>query len=142
MLVATHWLDAPSVNKHRDVLKRKGYLPHIPFNKVVTLALEQARLTRADVYVTQAFHLLPHTRSEQVPQRHIDKSFAKITRHESDGRTVIALGRVAAGACRRAGVEFIECIHPSARGKTYEYKAEELAEKLVAASARAGNTVR
>ena len=130
MLVALHWLDAPSVDEHRDVLKEKGYLPSIRFNKVVDLALEQAKLTRADIYVTQAFHLLPQGRSEPIPRRHINESFDRITRHEVDGRTVIALGTAAVGACRRAGIECIECIHPSARGKTVESKAEELAEAL------------
>ena len=135
VLVALHWLDAPSVDEHRDVLKEKGYLPHILFNKVVDLALEKAKLTRSDIYLTQAFHLLPRGRSDTIPRRHIDESFNRITRHEVDGRTVIALGRAAVGACRRAGVEPIECIHPSARGVTVESKAEVLTEALVAASA-------
>ena len=103
-------------------------VPHAP--------VEQAKLTRVDIYGTRAFHLLPQGRSEPIPRRHIDESFDSITRHEVDGRTVIALGTAAAGACRRAGVDCIECIHPSARGKTVESKAEELAEALVAAMAR------
>ena len=122
------------------MLKERGYLPSIRFNKVVDLALEQAKLTRADVYVTQAFHLLPQGRSEPIPRRHIDESFDKITRHEVDGRTVIALGTAAVGACRRASIECIECIHPSARGRTIESKAEELAEALSAKLARTTET--
>ncbi len=137
LLVAKDWLDWPSVDGHRDVLKQKGYLPHMRFNQVVDLALEKAGLKRNDIYVTQAFHLLPQGRSEPIPRRHIDESFDRITRHEVDGRTVIALGEPAAGACRRAGVE---CIHPSARGKTVESKAEELAEALVAKLARTKET--
>ena len=136
VLVALHWLDAPSVDKHRGVLKEKGYLPHILFNKVVDVALDKANLTRSDIYVTQAFHLLPRTRSETIPRRHIDQSFDKITRHEVEGRATIALGTSAAGACRRAGVQCIECVHPSARGRTVESKAEELADALVAALVR------
>ena len=135
-MVALHWLDAPSVDEHRGVLKEKGYLPSLRFNKVVDLALERAKLTRADIYVTQAFHLLPQGRSEPIPRRHIDASFDRITRHEVNGRTVLALGTAAAGACRRAGVECIECIHPSARGRTVESKAEELDEALAAALAQ------
>ena len=38
VLVALHWLDAPSVEEHRDVLKEKGYLPSMPFNKVARAA--------------------------------------------------------------------------------------------------------
>ena len=138
VLVALHWLDWQSVDKHRDVLKDKGYLPSLRFNTVLTLALEETGLTREGIYVTQAFHLLPHERSGQIPRRHIDESFDRITRHEIDGRTVIALGRDAAGACRRAGIEHIECTHPSARGKTDEDKAKELAEALRTALARTG----
>ena len=110
----------------------------MPFNKVLTLALEETGLTRKDIYVTQAFHLLPSEKSKYIPRDHIDESFDRITRHEVDGRTVIALGRVAAGACRRARIEPkpIECTHPSAWGKTYEEKAKELAEALEAAMAR------
>ena len=140
LLVAKDWLDWPSVAEHRDVLKQKGYLPHMRFNQVVDLALEKAGLKRNDIYVTQAFHLLPQGRSEPIPRRHIDESFDRITRHEVDGRTVIDLGEPAAAACRRAGVECIECIHPSARGKTVESKAEELAEALVAKLARTKET--
>ena len=92
VLVALHWLDTPSVDKHRDVLKEKGYLPHILFNKVVDVALDKANLTRSDIYVTQAFHLLPRTRSETIPRSHIDQSFDRITRHEVEGRATIALG--------------------------------------------------
>lgn len=136
VLVAKDWLDWPSVDEHRDVLKDKGYLPHIRFNQVMDLALEKVGLKRNEIYVTQAFHLLPRTRSESIPRRHLDESFDRITRHEVDGRPVIALGEAAAGACRRAGVECIECIHPSARGKTFKSKAEELSDALVAALAQ------
>ena len=34
VLVALHWLDVPSIEKRRCVLKEKGYLPGIPFNEV------------------------------------------------------------------------------------------------------------
>ena len=85
VLVARHWLDADSVRKHRDELK-EGYLPSMPFNKVLELALDLAGLTRADLYLTQAFHLLPHERSESIPQRHIDASFAERLSNASGGR--------------------------------------------------------
>ena len=131
VLVALHWLDATSARRYRDALT-KGYLPGMRFNNVIDRALELAGLTRSNVYLTQAFHLLPDTRSESIPRRHIDASFNRITRYEVEGRTVIALGTDAVGACARAGVPHIECPHPSARGAgmTENYKAETLAAAL------------
>lgn len=138
VLVAHYWLDAPQVHEHRDVLKEQGWLPGMSFNEVLTIALERANLARKDIYVTQAFHLLPYKQWPPFPSRHVDESFDRITRHEVEGRTVIALGRVAQRACRRAGVDAIECISPSAPRKTYDDKAKELAEALNAAIARTG----
>lgn len=135
VLVGHYWLDAPSVEPNRNVLAKKGYLPDIPFNQVLTLALAQASLTRRQIYITQAFHLLPREPLPRIPSGHIQESFDRITRHEVDGRTVIALGGVAAGACRRAGVEAIECISPSAR-RSRVYKVEMLAEALRTALAQ------
>ena len=140
VLVALHWLDAASARKpeYQAVLREKGYLPDIPFNLVLSRALEQAGLTRQDVYLTQAFHLLsPTDRSKYIPRRDIDDSFREITRYEVENRSVIALGRAAQGACRRAGVAHIKCVHPSARRNKRE-KANELAAALVAALAQTG----
>ena len=137
VLVAHYWLDAPQVNEHRDVLKERGWLPGMPFNNVLSLALDRANLTRPKIYVTQAFHLLPYKQWPPFPTRHVDESFERITRHECNGRTVIALGTVAQRACRRAGVEAIECISPSAR-VSWEYKVEMLAQALKTAKARIG----
>ena len=137
VLVAHYWLDAPSVDQHRDVLKEQGWLPSMPFNTVLTLALERANLTRADIYVTQAFHLLPYKLWPPFPSRHIDESFDRITWHECNGRTVVALGSVATDACRRAGVKAIKCISPSAR-LSWEYKVEMLGEALEKALVRIG----
>ena len=138
MLVALHWLDARSVEENRKELMEKGYLPGIPFNIVVSLALKCAGLCRRDIYVTQAFHLLPiDNRSQRIRPRHLYESFNAITRYEVEGRTVIALGKDVARACRRAGVEPFECVvHPSGRGRTYESKAEELSEALKSARHR------
>jgi hypothetical protein len=61
VLVAYNWLDASSVEANREVLKEYGYLPTMPFNKVLELALEISGLRREHIYVTQAFHLLPNT---------------------------------------------------------------------------------
>ena len=134
VLVALHWLDVPSVEKHRRVLKDKGYLPGIPFNKVLECALEKTRMTRADIYVTQAFHLLPAKRSQRIPRRHLYESFDRITRHEVVGRRAIALGVDAVRAFHKAGLLPFACVpHPSARGMTCESKALMLAEALTKA---------
>lgn len=137
VLVAHYWLDAPSVHEHRDVLMEEGWLPGMPFNEVLTDALVRVNISREEIYVTQAFHLLPYKQWPPFRIRHIDESFDRITRHECAGRTVIALGTVAQRACRRAGVEAIECISPSAR-LSWEYKVEELTKALKAALARIG----
>ena len=140
VLVALHWLDAASARKpeNQTVLREKGYLPDIPFNLVLSCGLEQAGLTRKDVYLTQAFHLLPRKdRSKYIPRRDIDNSFKEITRFEVENRSVIALGSCAQGSCRRAGVPHIKCVHPSARCNKKD-KAIELAAALVAALAQIG----
>ena len=127
VLVAYNWLDEPSVHKHREVLRALGYLPGITFNKVLDRALEIRGMARSHLYMTQAFHLLPPTRSFSIRPAHIDKSFDTVTRYELTDRKVIALGGMAAGACRRHGVKHIETMHPSARGLTIEDKAQRLA---------------
>ena len=131
VLVALHWLDVPSVEKYRRVLKDKGYLPGIPFNNVLECALKKARMSRADIYVTQVFHLLPAKRSQRILRKHLYESFESITRHEVVGRKAIALGVDAARAFHRAGLVPFTCVpHPSARGMTVESKAAMLAEAL------------
>ena len=141
VLIALHWLDAASARKleNQAVLRERGYLPHIPFNLALSRALEQAGLTRRDVHLTQAFHLLPRNeRSKYIPPQDIDDSFEEITRYEVEDRSVIALGGAAQGACRRARVPHIKCVHPSARGRNRQDKANELAAALVDALAQTG----
>lgn len=77
------WLYAPSVERHRDVLKEGVYLTEMPFNRVVDAALELCGLRRKDLYVTQAFHLLPRTRSAAAPTADIDLSFDAVMRRQS-----------------------------------------------------------
>ena len=67
VLVALHWLDAPSIEQNRPILNELGYLPGIRFNNVLDLALKARRLTRKDIYVTQVFQLIPRTRSQRIP---------------------------------------------------------------------------
>lgn len=130
VLLAHHWLDAVSARRHQALLRELGYLPGIPFNKVVDRALALCELTRADTYMTQVFHLLPpEDRTGRVSPASLDRSFERITRHELEGRKVVALGGAAASTCRRNGIEPNQVVdHPSAWGvgRTMEGKAVEL----------------
>lgn len=131
-LVAYNWLDAPSVIANSGILHEHGYLPGIPFNEVLRLALLSVGLHRKDIYVTQAFHLLPMTRSASISQRHVDQSFDAVTKYETIGRKVIALGDKSAIACRRHGVRALEVCHPSSRRHgTYENRARIIAAALL-----------
>ena len=130
VLIAYNWVEADAVAPNREELERRGYLSAIPFNRVLDRALELRGLQRAQVYATQCFHLLPSTRSGAVPQALIDQSFAAVTRHEIAGRPVLALGAAAEGACRRAGVDCRATLHPSARGLSFEARAQEIATGL------------
>jgi len=104
VLLAYNWLDASSALKHRAALSQCGYLQGMIFNKVVDAALRECGIPRADIYITQAFHLLPAARSGDIPIEDVDDCFAAITRRELLGRKVIALGTKATGACRRGCV--------------------------------------
>ncbi len=134
VLLAYNWLDAVAAQENQTVLRERGYLPNILFNKVVDRALGICGLTRADIYMTQVFHLLPPSdRSSSVPSRLLDCSFRAITYHELTGRKVVALGTAAARTCRHNGIEPNYVVdHPSARGlgRTIEGKAGELARAI------------
>lgn len=130
VLIAYNWFDAPSALKFAPTLRQFGYMPGIPFNVVLEKALNLVGKTRADVYMTQAFHLLPSGRSDRIPFRDVEASFDQITRHEVRDRKVIALGEQAARACRRFAVECVEVPHPSARIGTYDFKASLIAAAL------------
>ncbi|TPJ72441.1 hypothetical protein [Mesorhizobium sp. B2-6-2] len=130
VLLAYHWLDAPSARLNLPVLKALGYLPEMPFNKVFEIVLAKLRLRRSDLYVTQAFHLLPASRSGSIRASDLDVCFDAVTKHELAGRRVIALGGAAANACRRHGYKPVETCHPSARGRTYEDKANEISAAI------------
>ncbi|MFD1341017.1 hypothetical protein [Litorisediminicola beolgyonensis] len=130
VLISYNFLDAPTARAHRARLAQDGYLPEMLFNRVFDTALAEAGLTRADLYLTHAFHALPPTRSHAVPQRLVEDSFDAITRHEIGDRPVIALGRAAAACCRRFGIAHGEVPHPSARGLTADTKARAIAGAL------------
>ena len=132
-LVAYNWIDAPTAIEHRDFLAEYGYLPEIAFNKVLELAFRQINIRREDTYMTQAFHLLPSERSGTIPDRDVRKSFEAITLHEIKGRKVIAFGEKASTACKpfkNQYADYVETIHPSARGMTYEQRAYAIAQDI------------
>lgn len=130
VLLTYNYLDAPSALRHRAQLLASGFLSDMPFNTVLDIALARARLTRRDLYVTHAFHLLPATRSASIRSRDVDLSFDAIARHELSGRRVIALGAVAARACKRHGIDHTATPHPSARGLSFAARAEALSVAL------------
>jgi len=130
VLIAYNWLDVPSVENNRKILEELGYLPRILFNRVLKEALDICGEQRADLYITQAFHLLPAERSSSIPARDIDASFKAVTRHELLGRGVIALGGAATEACVRHGIGHSFVCHPSARGLSIKEKAKKLAKAL------------
>ena len=130
VLIAFNWLDADAVRTHETTLRAYGYLPSIPFNVVLDKALALRGLERSDVYLTQAFHLLPDRRSGSIPVADIQASFEAVTRHEIAGRPVMALGAAAASACRAAGLTHTEVPHPSARGLSYDARAALIADAL------------
>lgn len=114
VLVAKRWLDAASVNRHRAILERLGYLPEIRFNRALDRTLTSVGLTRGNIYITQACHFLPREdRRQRVPRALMHRSIEAVTRHEVEGRRVIALGGDAQAALKRAGIEYLACPHPS-----------------------------
>ena len=129
VLLAYNWLDAPSAIKYKLVLQKWGYLSKIKFNRIVNAALSELYMRRDEVYITQVFHLLPEERSQSIPREHIDLCFKEITRHELNGRIPIAMGDDAQGACKRAQIEYIPCIHPSAR-KADTVRRNELVQAI------------
>lgn len=130
MLMSKDWLDAPSARKHHAQLSRTGYLPNIPFNKVIDRALALLGLTRADIYIAPIFCLLPPQRSHPIPAAHARASFDAVTRHELNGRRPVAAGTDATRTLRHFGVPHISTCHPSARGLSFDARAEQIAEAL------------
>lgn len=130
VLVAYNWSDAATARKCRDFLWENGFLPKIPFNMVLDRALSDAGLSRSDVYMTQAFHLLTKSRSAPVPYKHVRASFEAITYHEVKGRPVIALGGAASHACDVFGIRHIRVPHPSSRGSTFLERAQPITDAL------------
>ena len=139
VLMTKDWLDFPSAGLHRDVLLQLGYLPGIPFNTVVDKALALAGLTRADIYITPVFKLMPANRSYPISSADVRASLDAVTRHEIMGRPVVAAGQDAVRALRAAGIPHIATPHPSARGQDFDSRARVLALAL-ANAIRAGGS--
>ncbi|MGR3503037.1 hypothetical protein [Pseudaestuariivita sp.] len=133
MLMSKDWLDAPSARANHAQLSKTGYLPHIPFNRVLDKALAFLGLKRADIYIAPIFCLLPPKRSHPLPAAHARASFDQVTRHELFGRRPVAAGTDAARTLEYFDVPHIATCHPSARGLTFEARAEQIAEALRAA---------
>ena len=143
-LVTHNWFDVENLEKclpgRYQRLKQCGYADWITFNRVLDTALEQVGMSREDIYVTQAFHLLPPNQQKKPNADEIWKSFEAITQYEVRGRKVVALGDPARYACKRACEEFgdkffkifASVISPSARGlgMTNNYKATEIANAI------------
>jgi hypothetical protein len=134
VLVAYNWFDVPALNANRETLTKYGYMSGILFNKVIENALQIVGMNRSDIYVTQAFHLLPMKRSEKISANDVDISFDAVTRYEMVDRYVISLGDDADRACRRHGIKHAAVAHPSARGRTIRTKAECLAQAIMDAT--------
>ncbi|MEM9854303.1 MAG: hypothetical protein AAF841_07590 [Pseudomonadota bacterium] len=130
MLMSKDWLDAPSARANREELSRTGYLPQIPFNRVLDKALALIGLKRGDIYIAPIFCLLPPRRSHPLPAAHARASFQHVTRLELNGRRPVAAGTDAARTLRHFGIPHIETCHPSARGLSFDARAEMIAEAL------------
>lgn len=131
ILIGYHWNSAKNVLQKKDLLLEFGYDVFSRFNKVLDEALKCADMGRADVYITQAFHLLPETdKSQSITFEHVCESFQKITIHELDGRPVIALGNVVHRVCDRFDIEHIPAPHPSRRGVSVKESADSISEIL------------
>ena len=131
-----------------DVLRYGGYLPHIPFNRVLDLALWQAGMHRRDIYITQVVHALPRETSGSGRNETLERdSFKRVTRHELRGRRVIALGAAAEEWCGQGkddlefGFDLVVCLdHPSGRErKDWQIRANEITEALCEATQRKGH---
>ena len=130
VLLTYNYLDEVTARREHDRLRQLGYLPEMPFNRVLDIALEALGAKRGELYVTHAFHLLPKTRSEAIPASDLDQSFEAIARLELEGRPVLALGQAAARLCRRHGLEHVATPHLSARGLSFAARADILASAL------------
>ena len=143
VLVAQDYLDTERARRNKpSILRDGGYCPGTNFKAVLFGALDLAELQPEDVYVTQALHLLPYTciktyagtwKKQKV--RHnielVNYSFKRVTMHELVDRTVIAMGKVAAKACRDSGFTVAgHTSHPSRRRVPREVLIREIGTEI------------
>ena len=133
MFISKDWLDYPSTLRNRDMLCKTGYLPDNPFNKVMDKVLARAGLARSDIYITPVFHMLTATRSSVIPPADARASFEAVVQYELIGRRPIALGTDAARVLHHFGIPHIRTLHPSARTGSFDEKADQISEALLAA---------
>lgn len=130
MLISKDWLDHPSALANRAELMRKGYLPAIPFNRVLDMALEKVGLTRSGIYISPVFQLLTPKRSSAIPIADCRASFEAVVKYEIMGRTPVALGLDSARVLAHFGIEHVVAPHPSARIGSYAVRAKAIAEAI------------
>ena len=133
MLVSKDWLDGPSARKAHARIAEQGHVPGMLYMKIIDAALALVGLSRAQIYVTPVFCLLPQRRSSVIPAPDRAASFEAVGQYELLGRRPIALGRDAAQTLRGFGVACLETRHPSARGQAHAARAQEIASALEAA---------
>lgn len=131
-LVGKHFLDARTAREERaKILANGGYCPSVPFREILEDALGCFGLGLGDVYVTQAFHLLPLDDRSATPRAELlNRCFAATTAHELAGRTVVALGDTAARACRVARIPYTYAHHPGYRRASRPQVVRHIAESL------------
>jgi hypothetical protein len=126
MLISKDWLDAPSAARHKAQLLKTGYLPDMTFNKVIDRVLAILNLTRADIYITPIFKLLPPRRSHPLPAKDARASWQAVTQYELNGRTPVALGTDSANVLKHFQIPHIAAPHPSARQGSFASRAEQI----------------
>ncbi|UMA65087.1 hypothetical protein LVO79_01005 [Roseivivax marinus] len=132
MLMTKDWLDAPSAARHRDRLATRGYLPEIPFNRVLDAALDLLGLDRAAIYVAPVFCLLRRrcARTRCPPPTPAPRSRpSPATRSWAVARSPPAT----TPRLRHFDVPHVATIHPSRRGLDYAARARLIADALEAA---------
>ncbi|WP_146587035.1 hypothetical protein [Puniceibacterium confluentis] len=108
------------------VSQENGYMPGIPFNIVIGLALPPAGLTRSGISITSALTLLPPLRSHPARAANAPASFPAVTRNAMTARRPIAAAEDAARVPDHQGLDHVRTRHPSARGQGDEARVKKL----------------
>ena len=133
VIMGSHWLNLDNAQENRPAIERYGgYLPWLPFNRVLDLALWHTGLSRRDIYITQACHLLPRNGVTQaIPEALWSESYEAVTRNEIGERPLITLGGAGRRLCEHYRIRNARSLeHPSGRGRSHSARALEIAEAL------------